>query len=107
MDPAQQMTFIPIVTPVHAASPSRCPHCREIEDIKRVCNHCGHVYMPRKTTVPMLFFAMMILFAAVGVLIWVPLTLFMWAIPIYGHPTLIDVVLGQIQFVIELMHRIW
>lgn len=37
-------TIVPIIIPSAPHEPEKCPHCKQLEDIKTVCGNCGYEY---------------------------------------------------------------
>jgi hypothetical protein len=66
-------TEIPIIVPIDS-SPSTCPECGKVEDIKRVCRHCGYEY---KDCDPTTFRDWLGVFVVV-VVIWAGITVLIW-----------------------------
>lgn len=94
------------ITPIFIPSkskPPRCPGCNNVENKKTVCANCDHDYAEDGSA------------GAIGCLmvpvfllgfVWAVVTFMMWAAPYEGKPTLVEVVVGQIRWVISLLGRI-
>jgi hypothetical protein len=89
------MMRIPINT-----EPSKCPECGKIEDIKKICRHCGYEYKDTKlTTTESIFIILTIIFGS-----YMLITLLYWTME---SCTLLEILKAQGNWFLELSKRIY
>lgn len=99
-----------VIVPIHTTSePDRCPECKEVENTKVVCAHCGHEYKKDacsfwRDDAPIL--------GIIALVIWVSATVLIWLMnqdPVFNDgeapPTLFEQFKRQWDFIKGL--RIW
>lgn len=82
--------------------PDRCPECGRLEDVKVLCRHCKYEYPESESkwtdwAVPL---------GSILGFIWLMFTVMFWTLE-SRSTTFVDMVVGQFEFVRDLLGRIW
>jgi len=86
------MQVMPIIIPIQG-TPDRCPECHEIENVIKVCAHCGHEYKDKglpSIANKLLIYGMVGIVSLLLVLIWLSASALM-----LGYETFPEVVNHQ------------
>ena len=93
------MNTTPIIVPVDTEKP-KCPSCKKPENRIITCSHCGYRYPDGFTAKD---FIIAVLIFSTG--IWLLATMLTWMTS--KRETLIDVLISQYEWIIDLFGRIW
>lgn len=70
-------TPMPMIVPV-VTSPPRCPGCQKVENVKRVCAHCGYEYTEEGGVLKEVLIIGGIVVIAILFVSWLTFTCFDW-----------------------------
>ncbi len=97
-------TPIPIFIPISKEEP-KCPNCGKPEKIVQKCGHCGYEYPEEEGSIKDGIVAVSVIVGIVILVIWIVLTFMYWTMS-FSHPTLIEVLQGEWEWLSGLFGRI-